>query len=160
MMPYQPRIPAPVSDEVYIVEAILDHRGRGRGTEYLVKWEGYDEPSWTWACYTNCRILIQEYHRRRLRARRAWQYGRLSPDCGPGQQPAYQPVLVSVDMPSEEAPEGERSCVVCRTNRPTHIVQPCNHAILCSDCVRPVATLKGCPKCRGEMERIAPFYLD
>jgi hypothetical protein len=30
----------------YIVEEILEERAKGRGKQYLVKWEGYPEPTW------------------------------------------------------------------------------------------------------------------
>lgn len=158
-MPYTPRITPPLSDEEFVVERILDIRGRGRGTEYLIKWEGYDEPSWTWARYANCRELVRAYHRRRRGSR-----GSSSPDHNLADSDSSShnpsPVVLGVDLLPEEAREGERVCLCCLTNRPTHIVQPCNHAVLCSSCVLPVATLHGCPKCRAAMERIAPFYLD
>ena len=35
-------------EEVYQIETILKHRKRGRGYQYLIKWEGYpiSEASW------------------------------------------------------------------------------------------------------------------
>jgi hypothetical protein len=30
----------------YIVEEILEERAKGRGKQYLVKWEGYPHPTW------------------------------------------------------------------------------------------------------------------
>jgi hypothetical protein len=30
----------------YIVEEILEERAKGRGKQYLVKWEGYPDPTW------------------------------------------------------------------------------------------------------------------
>ena len=35
-------------EEVYEVEAILKHRRRGRGYQYLLKWKGYPITDATW----------------------------------------------------------------------------------------------------------------
>lgn len=48
LRPSQPPPTPEVIDgvEEYAVEAILDKRKRGRGVQYLVKWAGYDNPTW------------------------------------------------------------------------------------------------------------------
>jgi hypothetical protein len=33
-------------EEMYLVEDILEERGKGRRKQYLVKWEGYPDPTW------------------------------------------------------------------------------------------------------------------
>ena len=40
--------PLPIEEEpdVYEVEEIIESRKAGRSTQYLVKWKGYDEPTW------------------------------------------------------------------------------------------------------------------
>lgn len=47
--------------QVYEVEAILDHRKKGRRVEFLVKWKGYDNEHNTWepkTNLTNCQDLL------------------------------------------------------------------------------------------------------
>jgi len=51
-------------DEEYEVENILDKRKRGGGTEYLIKWLGYEDPSNnTWEPVENldCQDVIDEF---------------------------------------------------------------------------------------------------
>ena len=49
-------------DEVYEVEAILDHKKRkGGGWEYQVKWEGYKELSWEPRVNLTNNLLLMEY---------------------------------------------------------------------------------------------------
>jgi hypothetical protein len=31
---------------MYLVEEVLEERGKGRRKQYLVKWEGYPDPTW------------------------------------------------------------------------------------------------------------------
>lgn len=185
-MPYVRRTTPAESDEEFIVEAILDCRGRGGSTEYLVKWEGYEEPSWTWYFNCDCPEKLAEFRRQRRLDRRYQQArneGRpvrrqrrravrvqdrrpsssasssgpsSSSDSGDSVPP---PEVVQSDVPCIRAAEGEPTCVVCLEHRITHIVQPCNHACLCGRCSEMVATLHGCPKCRRVMTRIAPFYI-
>lgn len=162
IMPYQPRTTPTTEDYDYEVEEILDIQGHGGSSRYLIKWVGYDEPSWTWAKHANCRELVRRYHNKKRNQRR-YEARRLA--GRPTRRPPAskrEPKLkvVGADMPQEEAKENERVCVCCQTNKPTHMVQPCNHGILCSMCAVPVSSLHGCPKCRGPIERIAPFYLD
>ena len=38
------------TEEVYEVEKILSHKGEGKTRKYLVKWEGWEEPTWEAAC--------------------------------------------------------------------------------------------------------------
>jgi hypothetical protein len=47
----EPPRPEPMDvegEEEYIVEAIVDEKGRGRSKKYLVKWRGYPESENTW----------------------------------------------------------------------------------------------------------------
>jgi hypothetical protein len=51
-LPSQPQDdnePEPIEvdrEEMYLVEEILKERGKGRKKQYLVKWEGYPDPTW------------------------------------------------------------------------------------------------------------------
>jgi hypothetical protein len=38
------------TEDVYEVEKILSHKGEGKRRMYLVKWEGWEEPTWEAAC--------------------------------------------------------------------------------------------------------------
>lgn len=183
-MPYVPRTTPAESEEEFFVEEILDSRGRGGSTEYLIKWEGYPEPTWVWYFHCNCPEKLAEF-RRKKRIERRYQQARdqgrpmrrrrippvqveapsgssgvevidLAPDV---QEAVSEPVVVGLDVPWGPAAEGEACCIVCLENKITHLVDPCNHACLCSRCAVAVKTLRGCPKCRGKMTRIAPFYL-
>jgi hypothetical protein len=54
----------PIEGE-YEVEAILSSRKRGKTTEYLVKWLGYDESENTWEPIkhlTHCQQMLDQYH--------------------------------------------------------------------------------------------------
>ena len=58
--------PPPVEvdgDEEFQVERILDARVRWRRLEYLVKWAGYEEPTWERARDVNGLEAIDEFHR-------------------------------------------------------------------------------------------------
>lgn len=80
-MPYVRRTTPAESDEEFIVETILNCRGRGGSTEYLVKWEEYEEPSWTWYFKCNCPERLAEFrHQRRLDRR--YQQARNDPCVG------------------------------------------------------------------------------
>lgn len=164
-MPYVSRL-GEASEEVFIVDEVLDIRGHGGSTEYLIRWEGYPDPEWTFARFCSCREAVRKYHNKK-RAERRYQARRAA--GRPTRRPSAPKVIVAeapklqvvgADLPQVEAKEGESTCVCCQTNKVTHIVQPCNHACLCSMCVTPVSTLSGCPKCRKPIERLAPFYLE
>jgi hypothetical protein len=51
LLPSQPQDnnePEPIEvdrEEMYLVEDILEERGKGRRKQYLVKWEGYPDPT-------------------------------------------------------------------------------------------------------------------
>lgn len=50
-------------DPYYLVEAILAHRRRGRGTQYLVHWQGYPPEEATWEPSRNIpQALLDAYH--------------------------------------------------------------------------------------------------
>lgn len=176
-MPYVSRTIPAESDEEYPVERILDCRGRGRSTEYLIKWVGYPEPTWTWHFNCSCPERLADFRRRR-RVERRRRRARSDEIASGGEHPARSlsfdssgsssgnssdgfapPEVLSSEMPCNRTSEGEPVCIVCLEHRITHIVQPCNHACLCAQCSVPVASLRGCPKCRGSMTRIAPFYV-
>lgn len=64
----QPRPPEPIlvdGEEHFTVEKILDSRIRYRRTEYLVKWEGYNDTHNQWVPYFNIQAdkRIKEFHR-------------------------------------------------------------------------------------------------
>ena len=42
-----------LDDDEYIAEAIIDHRGSGAQTEYLVMWQGYGRTDATWEPVSN-----------------------------------------------------------------------------------------------------------
>ncbi|KAK1918667.1 hypothetical protein P3342_001716 [Pyrenophora teres f. teres] len=55
-----------LEDDEYEVEEIKDLRKDGRQWKYLVKWQGWPESHNTWELeqnLTNCKELVQEYHR-------------------------------------------------------------------------------------------------
>ena len=62
---HDPNFPKPPPEvlndkEHYEVEAILDSKRQGRGTKYLVKWEGYPEADNTWEPYTLLKGIAEE----------------------------------------------------------------------------------------------------
>jgi len=61
-------IPAPIlvdnGEKEFEVDFIINHRGRGRGLQYLVKWAGYDISEATWVKaehLTNCGEALEAY---------------------------------------------------------------------------------------------------
>jgi hypothetical protein len=61
--PARPRRQQPEDTGVdYVVEAVLDVRGQGRGREFLLKFEGWQAPEWTREVHcAGCRDLIKEF---------------------------------------------------------------------------------------------------
>jgi transposase InsO family protein len=59
---------APLADDEFIVDHILDHRRHGRGLQYLVRWAGFDASHDSWEPARNIHPdLLAEYHERRPR---------------------------------------------------------------------------------------------
>ena len=51
------------NEEEYEVEDILDTRKRGRTLQYLVKWVGFDHPTWEPAEFVkNSPTLVRRFH--------------------------------------------------------------------------------------------------
>ena len=48
-------------EEMYLVEEILKERGKGRRKQYLVKWEGYSDPTWEPALNLKHTDALQEW---------------------------------------------------------------------------------------------------
>jgi Chromo (CHRromatin Organisation MOdifier) domain len=60
-----PPPPVEVDEEPeYQAEEVLDARTRYKKLEYLVKWIGYDEPTWEPATLVNKLQVIDDFHRR------------------------------------------------------------------------------------------------
>ena len=54
-------------EEVYEVETILNHRRRGRGYQYLIKWRGYPISDASWEpehSFSNDGNMVEQYKRR------------------------------------------------------------------------------------------------
>ena len=54
------------ASEEYAVEAIVGHRRKKRGLEWLVRWEGYGPQFDTWeptSCLKNAPAVLSEYKR-------------------------------------------------------------------------------------------------
>ena len=47
--------------DVYIVERILGHKSTPHGRQYLVKWRGYEHPTWEPVHHIRDRELIRDY---------------------------------------------------------------------------------------------------
>jgi len=50
--------PAPVGDDLFIVDRILKHRGSGNKRRYLVKWQGFPRSEATWEPISNLSDII------------------------------------------------------------------------------------------------------
>ena len=76
LRPYHTHVDAEtLQDDEYLVDRLLDRRGRGAATQYLVKWRGYPRSRATWEFRTEltrrCQELLDKYdsdHQRRQRA--------------------------------------------------------------------------------------------
>ena len=55
-----------IDEDVHKVEKLLDKRTYRRQVQYLVKWVGYDEPSWEPAKNILCPKLIEMFENRTL----------------------------------------------------------------------------------------------
>ena len=68
---YGPNFPEPPSElenneEIYKVNSILNHRKRGRGYQYYVKWKGYPISEASWEpeqAFSNDRNMLSLYKR-------------------------------------------------------------------------------------------------
>jgi hypothetical protein len=73
----QPRVEKKDDKEVYVITKILDHRRQNHQDEYLVKWKGYDVPTWVPRSDINAPRLIHQFERLRS-SRRAPKAGIVS----------------------------------------------------------------------------------
>jgi hypothetical protein len=57
-------VDAPEDADMFVVEAIIDHKGKGAKRKYLVKWVGYPNSD-TWEPEKNLKnnIVLSEYKR-------------------------------------------------------------------------------------------------
>ncbi|TMS32474.1 hypothetical protein L596_000304 [Steinernema carpocapsae] len=64
------KLPKQQSGQDFVVERVLDVRGDGSNTEYLLQWVGYThaEDSWEPAANCHCPDLIEEFERKRARS--------------------------------------------------------------------------------------------
>lgn len=63
-----------------------------------------------------------------------------------------------VEINNNEIPH-EMLCVICKTNKVTHVIYECNHFIMCGECSKVLFEQDPkCPLCRGEI-RMAPGKL-
>ena len=53
----------------YVVEEIVDERVRGRGKQFLVKWEGYPDPTWEPAKNLEDTQALEIWEEKRMDAR-------------------------------------------------------------------------------------------
>lgn len=56
---------------VFTVEAILDKREYNSQDWVLIKWEGYEEPTWELQSNCSCELLLEEYEKQRKARKRA-----------------------------------------------------------------------------------------
>ena len=47
----------------YVIESIVEHRKRGKGLQYLVKWRGYEDLTWQTRLYVekSAKAALDEY---------------------------------------------------------------------------------------------------
>ncbi|KAI6182704.1 Cbx3 [Aphelenchoides bicaudatus] len=57
-------MPKSKSTQQYSVEKILNRRFRDGDAQYLIKWEGFDEPTWEPLENCSCDALIREYDKK------------------------------------------------------------------------------------------------
>ena len=50
---------------------------------------------------------------------------------------------------------GDNTCIVCLANPRTHLIKPCNHYCVCSDCIR---QLNECPLCKRPINMNKRIY--
>lgn len=60
----------PEEDNVYEVEAILGHRGRGRNKEYLIRWTGYTSDDDSWEKAINVSADIKKDYEKQIRTKK------------------------------------------------------------------------------------------
>ena len=65
-----------------------------------------------------------------------------------------------VSRPVGPAIEDQQLCVICLSCAKTHVVVPCMHKCLCSECSRLISTRSGavCPMCRGSVQLVAKVF--
>ena len=74
----------------------------------------------------------------------------------PDAQP--DPPVAPADPPAAE--ETTRTCVICMTNTPDHVLRPCRHLALCSTCAPRVRRDRlPCPVCRARVASIEQIYM-
>lgn len=89
---YQPPAELIEGEEEWQIESILDERmkkvGRGFRHEFLVKWVGYQAPTWN-----NAREMEETEALDEWEARKASQEGGIEAETGPGDRIAHEPAL-------------------------------------------------------------------
>ena len=53
----------PMTGDVYLVDSVVDIRTDHGGIQFLVKWEGYEEPTWIAEHDTDMHFLVEEFFR-------------------------------------------------------------------------------------------------
>ena len=70
--------------------------------------------------------------------------------------PEREPMNIMIhNFTTEGLDVGDNICIVCLVNPKTHLIKPCNHFCVCSDCIR---QLNECPLCKRPINMSERIY--